>query len=180
MIEIFRKVMEEMLPEKVYMGIDSGATGAIGIIVRNKAFVADIPTLKIKRKGGSKTEFNLPEIAKAFLYIKKYRSNFQVILEEALVQVGGKGANAYTGFRVGVAFGMWPLFLTVLGFSFERVSPITWKSKMGLRGKGKEDSRLKALGMFPQADILRKKDHNRAEALLLAEYHCRCLTGRMD
>ena len=48
-----------------------------------------------------------------------------------------------------------------------RVRPAIWKRTLGL-GKDKEASRLKAIQLFPTADLRRKKDHGRAEALLLA------------
>jgi hypothetical protein len=43
---------------------------------------------------------------------------------------------------------------------------------MGLSGpeKGKESARLRAMQLFPTADLRHKKDHGRAEALLLAVY----------
>jgi crossover junction endodeoxyribonuclease RuvC len=44
-----------------------------------------------------------------------------------------------------------------------------WKRSMGL-DSSKSVSLDKARLQFPTADLDRKKDHNRAEALLLAEY----------
>ena len=41
-----------------------------------------------------------------------------------------------------------------------------WKAKNIL----KERSRQKAIEIFPEAALSRKKDHNRAEALLIAEF----------
>jgi hypothetical protein len=40
---------------------------------------------------------------------------------------------------------------------------------MGL-GKDKEQARLRAQQLFPAADLRRKKDHGRAEAILLGRY----------
>ena len=37
-------------------------------------------------------------------------------------------------------------------------------------GKDKEAARLRAMLLFPDGDLRRKKDHGRAEALLLAWY----------
>jgi crossover junction endodeoxyribonuclease RuvC len=65
---------------------------------------------------------------------------------------------------------MWPLFLASKGSYVEEVVPTVWKKAMGLAGKDKEAARLKACGLFPHAGLSLKKDHNRAEALLLADY----------
>ncbi len=43
-----------------------------------------------------------------------------------------------------------------------------WKRLQGLVKKDKEAARLKAQRLFPWASLKRKKDHNRAEALLIA------------
>lgn len=52
------------------------------------------------------------------------------------------------------------------------VQPATWKKRFGLLKKDKDESRQVALRLMParKADLARKKDHNRAEALLLARY----------
>ncbi len=72
-------------------------------------------------------------------------------------------------FTVGVGFGVWLGVLSTLGLSYTRVRPAIWKRALGL-GKDKEASRLRVQQLFPGADLRRKKDHGRAEALLLAVY----------
>ena len=59
-----------------------------------------------------------------------------------------------------------------LGFRVDLVQPQKWKRHFRLHGDDKEDSRLKCLNLLPNAagSLMRKKDHNRAEALLLARY----------
>ena len=46
-------------------------------------------------------------------------------------------------------------------------------------GDDKEQAQLRAMELFPAADLRQKKDHDRAEALLLAYYHrqMQCATG---
>jgi len=50
------------------------------------------------------------------------------------------------------------------------VEPSIWKRHHGLYGGDKETSRQRALQLFPTAHTLlaRKRDHNRAEAALIA------------
>lgn len=170
--------------ELIFVGIDPGSEGAIGFLCGNFACVVDIPTYKTERSGkkldGSsktKTLFDHRAIVELFEPFNPLRKRIRVCVEEAQVQIKGKGANAYTGFRVGVGFGMWSLFFTALDYYHEVVAPISWKKNMGLQGKDKEFSRMKAAAMFPNVKLTRKADHNRAEGLLLAEYLRRKVYG---
>jgi crossover junction endodeoxyribonuclease RuvC len=72
-----------------------------------------------------------------------------------------------------MGFGMWIGICAALQLPYELVHPATWKLKL-LAGmaRGKDASRVKAMQLFPQTakDLARKKDHGRADALLLAVY----------
>ena len=60
-----------------------------------------------------------------------------------------------------------------LGLPCEDVTPVRWKKTlMDGMAKEKEASVAKALQLWPQVGHLlkRRKDHNRADAMLLAEY----------
>ena len=62
-----------------------------------------------------------------------------------------------------------------LGLRYRLVAPSVWKPAMSIkvtRQNPKEPARLRALETWPDSAAMfaRKKDHNRAEALLLAEY----------
>jgi Holliday junction resolvasome RuvABC endonuclease subunit len=74
---------------------------------------------------------------------------------------------------------MWGLFFAEKEWPCETYHPGSWKKLMGL-SKDKEQVRAKAQQMFPTAELDRKKDHNRAEALLLAEMHRRKLAGQLQ
>ena len=56
------------------------------------------------------------------------------------------------------------------------ITAAVWKRAMGL-SQDKAASLDKARLLFPDASLDRKKDHNRAEALLIAEYGRRHLAG---
>lgn len=62
-----------------------------------------------------------------------------------------------------------PGLVALLGISYREVSPSVWKRGMGLDGD-KERSRALARSLWPAAPLGRKRDHGRAEALLLAEW----------
>ena len=72
-------------------------------------------------------------------------------------------------FTVGVGFGVWLGVLAALPLPHTRVRPAIWKRALGLE-KDKEQARLRAMPLFPSADLHRQQDHGRAEALLLAWY----------
>jgi crossover junction endodeoxyribonuclease RuvC len=177
--EVVRFALET--DENLFVGIDPGVTGAIGMVCGKKAGAVDIPTFTAVRSGKTKkgndktkTEFDLPSIAELFDVLGKV-PNRAVALERQLIMPGER---AYTAFRVGYGYGIWPLFLAALGFQVEEVMPSKWKKEMGL-GKDKGMSRKKAMSLFPKVPLGLVKDHNRAEALLLAEWLRRTSSGRV-
>jgi crossover junction endodeoxyribonuclease RuvC len=171
------KVVAEWLADEavsrggdIYVGIDSGAHGAIAFICGTSYCVVDIPTVKLKRGKGQKTGFVYQDIIRIFQQLDGQWpvQNIHVCLEK--MQIGfGKGNNAYAGFRMGCNYGMWPLFIVSKGYSLEEVTSTSWKKKMGMTSD-KNKSLKKARKMFPKAPLTRKKDHDRAEALMIAEY----------
>jgi len=82
-------------------------------------------------------------------------------------------------FRYGEVYGILKGVIVSLELPLLEVAPITWKNKMIGKGKSKDASRMLAAQLFPQlSDRLRlKKDHGRAEAILLAEYGRRVSSG---
>lgn len=189
---LVRRFVERVLDldANVHMGIDTGADGAIGLICKKRAVVVDIPTYQIGRKrvmklnkkerlktgkktktvDGKKTVFDYQGMLDIFRELRPIKTRIHVCCEEAQIQVRGKGSGAYVAYRVGIAFGLFPLYLTSRGWPAEYPHPGIWKRKMGLIGKDKSHSLKKAKNLFPRCSLDRKKDHNRAEALLLARY----------
>lgn len=76
--------------------------------------------------------------------------------------------------RFASAFTTAHVVVTLLDIPIIFVTPGKWKKAMGIKGGmlGKEHARRLAVQKFPaqQALFSRKKDHNRAEAALLAAY----------
>ncbi|WJX38006.1 hypothetical protein P8452_25709 [Trifolium repens] len=74
----------------------------------------------------------------------------------------------------GFGYGLWIGILVSSGFTVVPVPSFTWKAKFELSGSknSKDDSRKLASTLFPSLSSLltRKKDHGRAEALLIAAY----------
>ncbi len=74
-------------------------------------------------------------------------------------------------FKFGRSSGTTIGVLECLGLSIRYVSPTRWKRRYRLDSGG-ENSRRRALDLFPDsaAFFARKKDHNRAEAALIARW----------
>lgn len=74
----------------------------------------------------------------------------------------------------GFGYGLWIGMLIASGFSVVPVPSMVWKKVFELSGRSssKDDSRRVASTLFPSLSTLlkRKKDHGRAEALLIAAY----------
>lgn len=157
----------------IFLGIDPGAAGAVSFLHpsnNSKSIAVDIPTLKakIKKKGkvSYRTHADLAAIWGLFKSFKRAFGELHVTIEQ---QQPMPRDTALTAFSVGKNFAMWPLFFYSHGVSHDTIRPVAWKKQMGLIRKDKEAARLKAQQMFPGASLKRKKDHNRAESLLIAE-----------
>jgi crossover junction endodeoxyribonuclease RuvC len=76
-----------------------------------------------------------------------------------------------SSFRFGMGCGMLRGVLAARGIPLVQVTPTQWKKHFALNNDG-EKSRALALRRWPSCRALsRKKDHGRAEALLLALWH---------
>jgi len=85
-----------------------------------------------------------------------------------------------SAFRFGMAAGQLRATVRmVLQIEPEFVEPAVWKRYFAL-SSDKEESRRLALRLFPHSAYLltRKKDHQRAEAMLVAKWRARPLIGR--
>lgn len=123
---------------------------------------------------GTTTQYDFPGIVGLFRTFRRdngLRDRVVVSLEIAQVQTHKKlRQTLQTAYRVGLGYGIWLLWLAEKGFAAEKYNPITWKRAMGLGGKDKKASLQMARSLWPRAPLTRAGDHNRAEALLLAEY----------
>lgn len=83
-----------------------------------------------------------------------------------------------SGFRFGRAAGAIDAVIACCGVPVTYIAPQRWKKFHGLKGSDKEASRARALQLAPDLSSLlaRKKDHGRAEAVLIALYGHKLLT----
>lgn len=155
--------------EDVYVGIDPGATGAVAVFADGRWSVADAPV--IDKKFGKRTRKQLDPTL-AYYQLRGLGVDFARVFVEKQQAMPGQGVSGV--FSLGRNYGIWLAVIAACGFPVTEVTPRKWKNKMvnGIGDNKKEASRQRALQLFPYlADQLaRKKDHGRAEALLLGEY----------
>jgi hypothetical protein len=145
-------------------GVDPGLSGAVAVLAAAGTLVAlwDTPTLSLKVARGTKQCYDIPGMV---ALLQPYAgAGLHAVIEESQA-MPGQGTRSM--FTIGYGYGLWLALLTALQMPYTPVRPGVWKKAFSL-GKDKEASRLRAMQLYPAADLRRKKDHGRAEALLLA------------
>lgn len=151
------------------IGIDPGLSGAVAVLSPTGALegLHDTPVLTLKVQRGSKQVYDVPGMVNI---LRPYAGlHVHVVLEESQ-PMPGQGTRSM--FTIGLGYGLWLGILAALRIAYTPVRPAIWKRSMAL-GKDKEASRLRAMQLYPGAELRLKKHHGRAEALLLAHYGLR-------
>lgn len=152
----------------IVLGIDPGLSGGLAIVSgmpgeRARLLDAiDVPT------SGEKAKRRVVA-AKVIAFIMKHKPDYAFI--ERAQAMPDQGASS--GFIYGRAVGALEACAEGCQVSLDVIESTAWKKAHGLIKTGKEDSRARALRLFSaDADRFfdRKKDHNRAEAALIALY----------
>lgn len=151
-------------------GIDPGITGAIAVLDGGQLVaVHDLPvTAKATGKGQALNAALLAEMVREL--------RIDVALLEAQRAMPGQGVTSV--FSLGRTMGVLEGVLAAAGVSYRLIEPATWKRAAGLVKADKDQSRTAALQLFPGAahHLARKKDHGRAEAMLIAWHLARLST----
>ncbi len=157
------------------IGIDPGLSGAIGIIgAEGGQFlnVSDMPVMKIMMVNNAKARVKNCVNAKMLYDLLKLWELYGPIKEVWIEHVSSRpGDGVASAFSFGDTFGSIKAVTACLGLSSNLVRPQVWKKHFGLTAD-KEEARLAAITLVPGAEafLSRKKDHDRAEALLIALY----------
>ena len=152
------------------IGIDPGISGSIcfledGIIKD----VIEMPTMiegkKNKKQVNGSQIFN--EIS---LRIKTYeKKNIKVVVEQVSA-MPGQGVTSM--FNFGQSFGILKGMCSAMQLPMFFVRPAKWKKYFNLINSEKDASRTKVIEMFPTISnkLSKKKDNNKADAILIAQY----------
>jgi hypothetical protein len=164
----------------LWIGVDPGLSGALACIDDKTMGVVFYDTPVVEIKVGKKMKHQQDAYAiSAMLRALSSGNDVMVAIEKvnAMPDVGtGAKMGSTSAFNFGLGFGMWLGILAALLIPHQQVHPATWKAAMMRDStKEKDASRVKAMQLFPQTakDLTRKKDHGRADALLMAAWAIR-------
>jgi len=150
------------------LGVDPGVSGGLAVveIIDGAAPVlvecSDIPVVGT----GAKERVDVAAIRN---FIDRHKP-IRALIERAQA-MPKQGVSS--GFKYGRAIGAIEATVALCSIPVEIIEPSAWKRHWHLPGKDKESGRQKALQLFPAAHaaLARKKDHGRAEAMLIALYY---------
>jgi len=158
------------------IGIDPGITGAIAVYYNGDWSIYDQPSKPIPNRHPS-CEYDIAGMIDlmrtiryqtlAHIQTAAYLEHIHAMPREGKVMRGSIGTWKLAG-----AFWLWRAILAHHDIVPTLVLPQRWKAFYGLLRQEKEASRMMAMEMFPQLNdkMKFKKHHNRAEALLIAQY----------
>ena len=152
----------------IIIGIDPGINGAISIIENKKIIeVYDTPTMIDGKK--NKRQINGAQVTNIF----KERLNGEkevVVVVDHVNAMPGQGVTSM--FNFGQSFGVIKGICAALNLPIYFVRPTKWKKHFNLIKTNKDASRTKVIEVYPEisSKLHRKKDSNRADAILIALY----------
>lgn len=144
------------------LGIDPGSvSGAWGIITTAR----DLSAISV-RVGDLPVVDRMVDAAEFARLVQDLRPDFALVEKVGGVPRQSAGASFNFGMGTGIIHGV----LGACKIPRRVVAPATWKGRLRLSNDG-EKSRGLAIHLYPEVEGLSlKKHHNRAEALLIAEY----------
>lgn len=155
----------------IVIGIDPGLTGGISMLGQRGQYirVVDIPTMqRMSAKASVKNQVDGGALAELLReWCEGWDKNEIVVVIETPIAFPGQ--NSSTTASAFLTSGIIEGVVMARRHTHYLVSPSEWKKSMKL-GKDKELCRAAAIRLFPDAPLTRKKDHNRAESLLIAHY----------
>ena len=153
------------------IGIDPGIKGALCFFKNGKILdVLDMPTMPVGKKNKSQVNGSqiYNEIQKRI--INEDKKDIKVVIEQVSA-MPGQGVTSM--FNFGQSFGVLKGIFSAMQIPMDFVSPVKWKKYYNLINTQKDSSRTKAIEFFPyiSSKLSRKKDANKADAILIASYY---------
>lgn len=148
-----------------FCGIDPGSTGAVAVIDGRAVEFSDTPTSQVN--------------GRRVIDPRKCADILLALPTDSLICIERSQPMPKNGsiacFGLGYSFGMWIGILAAVGAKWILVRPQEWKKMLlpqDRQAGDKDQSRRVACEFYPAAEVnlQRVMDHNRAEALLIAEY----------
>ena len=155
---------------KLWIGIDPGLSGAVAFIHESDsvAFI-DMPVFATKKGKKFRNEIDLYALQQE-LAARSAGHESHLCIE---AQSSRPGQGVSSTFTIGKNYGLLLGMIETMRMRYEVVWPAAWKKAvMAGMGDGKSESIIVATRLYPGVadDLRRVKDHNRADALLIAEF----------
>ena len=153
------------------IGIDPGISGAICFFKDGKIIdVIDMPSMSEGKKNKKQVNGNqlFNEIKLRLLEVSQ--DDVSVVVEHVSA-MPGQGVTSM--FNFGQSFGVIKGICSAMQLPIHFVRPTKWKKYFNLINTSKDASRSKAIEIFPKFSekLKRKKDSNKADAILIASYY---------
>ena len=152
----------------IIIGIDPGISGAISVIENKKILeVYDTPTMIDGKK--NKRQINSAQVSNIIKEVIKTGKEVVVVVEHVNA-MPGQGVTSM--FNFGQSFGVIKGICAALSLPIYFIRPTKWKKHFNLIKTHKDASRTKVIEVYPEISnkLHRKKDSNRADAILIALY----------
>ena len=154
------------------IGVDPGLSGAVAVLDDLKIFdIFDMPIMSEGKK--NKNQLNSAQLVNI---IKKHinQNNEVFVVVEQVNAMPGQGVTSM--FNFGQTFGAIKGICASLNLPIFYVRPAKWKKHFELINASKDASRTKVIEMYPSISdrLSRKKDVNKADAILIARYFKEC------
>ena len=153
------------------IGIDPGISGAICFFEDGKIVdVIEMPSMAEGKKNKKQVNGN-----QLFNEIKSRLSGINeekiCVVVEQVSAMPGQGVTSM--FNFGQSFGVIKGICSAMQLPIHFVRPTKWKKYFNLIKASKDASRSKAIEIFPKISdrLKRKKDSNKADAILIASYY---------
>ena len=152
------------------IGIDPGISGSICFLDNGTIKdVLEMPTMTEGKK--NKKQVNGSQIYNEISFrIKTYeKKNIKVVIEQVSA-MPGQGVTSM--FNFGQSFGILKGICSAMQLPIYFVRPAKWKKYFNLINSEKDASRTRAIEIFPyfSSNLSKKKDSNKADAILIASY----------
>ena len=153
------------------IGIDPGISGSICFFQDGKIIdVVEMPTMTEGKK--NKKQVNGSQIFNEISFrIKKLDKKDVKVIIEQVSAMPGQGVTSM--FNFGQSFGILKGICSAMQLPMYFVRPAKWKKYFNLINSEKDASRTRAIEVFPyfSGQLSRKKDSNKADAILTASFY---------
>jgi crossover junction endodeoxyribonuclease RuvC len=147
-------------------GIDPGLSGAVAILAQDGVIlVEDLPVHMIRSGRRQRSELDLSGL---YAILQAHNTIRHIYIEDVAAR---PGQGVVSMFRFGYAAGAIAGLVTALQFPVTFVPPRMWQKAIGI-GPLPDEARQRAGQLYPgiAGRLVRKKDCNRADAILIARY----------